>query len=174
MSNNSKKSFSSNALAVTPIVWRSADGTEYKLHQMRTAHIINIMRQLLNKLAERLELDLVPIHTPVASINFYKISWSDAIKYINFFGQEVNGRLSRGEELEPGYSAIWKSLNELSINISNKVNSKPKLIDDIVKNENPIWDKNNYKKSIPKNTGNYNYRYESDYDDDYYEQGGFF
>lgn len=164
----------STSLTVTPIVWRSADGTEYKLHEMSTSHIINIMRQLVNKLAEKLDLNPVPIRTVKARINFSKISWAQCVRYTTFFGNEVQRRLANGEVLEVGYDTIWKDMSELGIKISNTVNSNPHLIINLIKNEDPVWD-NSYKRSYLNERSSYGSRRGSkfsgsyDYDPDYYD-----
>lgn len=134
------KQFQSTALVDPPIVWKSADGVEYKLHQMSPEHMINIIRQMTNEVAKFLGLDPVPIREPRAVLNFHKISWARAIRDITFFAAEIQRRIDRGDKISPSYFVIWEQVCFLGRQISTRVNASSDLRDKLLLSDDPIWD----------------------------------
>ena len=106
--------FHSTAMAKTPIVWKSSDSREWKVHEMSISHMINISRQIINQFANKLKITPIPIQTQVATINFHAITWRSGTNYLQMFVREIANRLERGEELTSGYATIWKQMAELS------------------------------------------------------------
>lgn len=132
--------FHSTTMTKTPIVWRSSDKREWKVHEMSISHMINISRQIINQFANRLKITPIPIHTQVAAINFHAITWRSGTNYLQMFVREIANRLERGEELTSGYATIWKQMAELSDKIQKIRLDNPEEFDEQFDWDEPIWD----------------------------------
>lgn len=51
-------------MIASPLVWRDHKGTDYRLSEMETSHLVNIVRLIVNEWAIRHEIEPVPIRNP--------------------------------------------------------------------------------------------------------------
>lgn len=120
------------AITHAPIVWGDHKGILYKLHEMETSHLVNILRLIVNEWAKRCEIAPVPIRNPQAVLNLkaYRLEqFSGAAK---MFCAELIRRLSNGDDLSPGYQVVWdrvvsKILELLNCNAPLLVGSQSQL-----------------------------------------------
>ena len=131
--------FQSSQLSEIPIVWRSKDGREWKAHEMSLSHLINISRQIMNEIAERLDLEPIAIQTPVAPINFYAITWEWGMEYLRVFVGEIVRRIYDDPEISPGYLRVWTQMGELAEKIEALRVADPEWFDEQFDWHDPIW-----------------------------------
>lgn len=131
--------FQSSQLTEIPVVWKSKDGREWKAHEMSLSHLINISRQIMNEIAERLELEPIEIQTQVAPINFYAITWERGMEYLRVFVGEIVRRIYDDPEISPGYLRVWKEMGELAEKIEALRVADPEWFQEQFDWHEPIW-----------------------------------
>ena len=53
-----------DGMIASPFVWRDHKGADYRLSEMETSHLVNIVRLIVNEWAIRHEIEPVPIRNP--------------------------------------------------------------------------------------------------------------
>ena len=105
-------------MIASPFVWRDHKGTDYRLSEMETSHLVNIVRLIVNEWAIRHGIEPVPIRNPLARLNLEDYRLEEYAEHTRMFCQEILYRLTK-ESLSPGYSRVWESVVEKVLEVLN-------------------------------------------------------
>ncbi len=96
-----------DALIDEPIMWVDHTGKKWRLSQMESSHLVNILRLVVNRWATSLGVRPVPIKNPQAIIN---PNFPDSTLAIvsQRMAEELLRRLDKGEQLSSGYAVVWQ------------------------------------------------------------------
>lgn len=95
------------ALENEPVIWVDHKGNEWRLSQMESTHLVNILRLVVNRWAETLGVRPVPIKNPQAIINTEYPADRLAQK-AGVMAEALLDRFERGETLPGGYAVVWE------------------------------------------------------------------
>ena len=107
-----------DGMIASPVVWRDHKGTDYRLSEMETSHLVNIVRLIVNEWAIRHGIEPVPIRNPLARLNLEDYRLEEYAEHTRMFCQEILYRLTK-ENLSPGYSRVWESVVEKVLEVLN-------------------------------------------------------
>lgn len=105
--------FDDDDLVNEPVIWRDHTGQAWRLSQMESTHLVNILRLVVNRWAESLGVRPVPIRNPQAILNpDYPDTWFAGVS--QRMAEELLRRLQAGEQLPGGYAVVWdKVVNKI-------------------------------------------------------------
>lgn len=116
----------STALTNEPLIWQSHDGRRWRLSEMESSHLVNILRRIVNSWAERAGIAPVPIKNPQAVLNLVDYNLERYNDAARLFCTELIRRLANGEKLSTGYANVWGQVQAKIIELLNS--SKPLLL----------------------------------------------
>lgn len=102
-----------DALTGEPVIWHDHTGQAWRLSQMESTHLVNILRLVVNRWAESLGVRPVPIKNPQAILDpNHPNAWLAATA--QRMAEELLRRLQEGERLPVGYAVVWdKVVNKI-------------------------------------------------------------
>lgn len=90
-----------------PHIWRDHTGKAWRLSQMESTHLVNILRLVVNRWAETLGVRPVPVKNPQAYLDpNHPPEWLAAVS--GRMAEELLRRLQAGEVLPGGYAVVWE------------------------------------------------------------------
>lgn len=97
----------SDALTNEPTIWLDHTGRAWRLSEMESAHLVNILRLVVNRWAESLGVRPVPIKNPQAILDpEHPEAWLAVTS--QRMAEELLRRLDKGEQLPSGYAVVWE------------------------------------------------------------------
>lgn len=95
-----------DALTDEPVIWHDYTGRAWRLSQMKSTHLVNILRLVVNRWAESLGVRPVPIKNPQAILdpNYPNARLAATAQQM---AEELLRRLQKGEQLPVGHAVVW-------------------------------------------------------------------
>lgn len=93
-----------------PEIWQDHKGNHWRLSDMESTHLVNILRLVVNRWAAALGVRPVPIRNPVAILNLDldPEGLAKVARCAGVMAEALLDRLEAGEQLPGGYAVVWE------------------------------------------------------------------